>query len=167
VLDKSASVPFASAGKKALQQLPRESVGLYRNPQIRTRHLFRFIDSEHSQDRRRNIAQGSVRLQREFPGIFRHHNKGYGVGSMRGMRPAGPGIDHHLRIAMIGGDQHRSAFRPNRGFNPAQASVDRFDRFDRRLYLSRMPDHVGVGKVHDHDVERPFLRSLHHRVGNA
>ena len=86
---------------------------------------------------------------------------------MRGVRATRHGVDHHLGVAVIGGDQHRSAFGAHSFFNLAQARVHRLNRFDGGLDLARVPDHVGVGEVDDDHVKCPVIRGFHHRFRDA
>ena len=76
-----------------------------------------------------------------------HRDRVQGVG---GVRAAGRGIDHHLAVAVVGGDDasRRPCPRPP-AITCAEAGVDRLDRLDRRLEDAGVADHVGVGVVAD------------------
>ncbi len=96
--------------------------------QIVSRHLFRFIDSEHPQHRRRNIPQRAVGLQCVLLRIFRDNDKWNRIRGVSRVRTSGRRINHHLGVAVISGDEHGSALGANRGFDAAEAGIYRFDR---------------------------------------
>ncbi len=74
---------------------------------------------------------------------------------MRGMRPARDGIDHHLAVAVVGGDDHRAARLLKRGDNTGKALIHRLAGLDRGPEIAGMADHVGVGIVrHDQVIAR-------------
>ena len=89
--------------------------------------------------------------------IIAHQNERHRIQRVIRMRPARHGIDHRLRIAVIGSDDPRAALRLESVVNSAEPGVDRFDRFDRRFEFAGMADHVGIRVIHDDRVERSTL----------
>ena len=61
---------------------------------------------------------------------------------------------------MIGGDEQGAAFGSYRKFDSAKTRVHGFYGFDRRLKLPGMTDHVGIGEIYNHDVERSIFDRL-------
>src|SRR5271157_3266955 len=104
---------------------------LREHPQIMPRHLFRLRDAEHAQHGRRNVLQRAVRTKREAARVspevgrcdrmLRCDDEWHWVGRMRGLRAAGCRIDHLFCVAVVGGDNHRTAMSPQGGVNLAQA----------------------------------------------
>ncbi len=86
---------------------------------------------------------------------------------MRGVRAASDGIDHHLGIAVVGGDEHGSAFGTDRQFDTAQTGVHSFDRLDGGLDLAGMADHVSIGEIHDDDIESSVFDGFDDGIGDA
>ena len=86
---------------------------------------------------------------------------------MRRMRTTRHWVNHHLRIPMIGCDQHCPAASPHRFLNLRQAGVHGLDRLNRRLEFSGVSHHIGVGKVDDNHVKRAVVRRFNHRLSNA
>ena len=83
------------------------------------------------------------------------------------MRAAGRLVDHHLGVAVVGGDQRDAALGQRRGDDPGGAGVGRLAGGDGRFQHAGVADHVGVGEVDDHEVEAPRLDRADHRVGDA
>ena len=69
---------------------------------------------------------------------------------MRGERTAGLRVDHLLGVAVVGGHERRPSDLPHHLHDPLQVPVHRFDRLDRRRENARVPHHVPVGEVEDH-----------------
>ena len=76
------------------------------------------------------------------------------------------GIGHHLRIAVIGGDQQRAALGLDRGAQPAEAAIDRLHRLDGGGEIAGVADHVGVGEIDDDQVELVGLDRRDQLVGH-
>ena len=83
------------------------------------------------------------------------------------MRPASRGIDHHLGVAVIRRYDQRAAHTFHRIVDAADASVNRFYRFDRGLDLPGMSHHVRVRKVHHQTIHLMFFHRFRYRVGDA
>ena len=63
-------------------------------------------------------------------------------------------LDHVVGVAVVGGDQAGAAARAHGVADAAEAGVDRLDRRDGGRQHAGVADHVGVGEVDDHEVER-------------
>src|SRR5688572_32079272 len=59
------------------------------------------------------------------------------------------GVPHLLGVAMVGGDDERSAAGKRRIDDPADAFIDDFDGLDGGVQLAGVADHIGVGEVDD------------------
>src|SRR5690348_14588341 len=101
-----------------------------RQAQIVSRHFFRLRNAQHSEYGRRNIPQRPAWLQREVFAVCGDHDKRDGICSVGGMWTAGRGIDDHLGVAVIGGDQERAPLGTDYRFDAPQTTVHRFDGFD-------------------------------------
>ncbi len=72
---------------------------------------------------------------------------------MGGVRAAGGGVDEHLGVAVVGGDEQASAALFDRLIDAVELGVDGLDGADGGFELAGVADHVGVGEVDDDDVE--------------
>ncbi len=113
----------------------------------------------------RNVGEPAIRESGD-PGRWIDENERDRVGCMRGMRLSGLGIAHHLDVAMIGGDQQRTACALDRPRETPETKVDRLDRLDRRLEVAGMADHIGVGVVEDDDLEAAGRDRFEQPVGD-
>src|SRR5205807_9066780 len=91
------------------------------------------------------------------------------AGGVRGERRAVTRVDLVLRVAVVGGDEHRPAGGERGVGDLAQAAVDDLDRGDGGGEVTGVADHVGVGEVH-HDERvaagaQPVEDRLGHRLG--
>ena len=84
---------------------------------------------------------------------------------MRGVRAAGDRIDHHLAIAVVGGDNHRSAPGLKGGKRPAKPGIDHLTSLDGGGQAARVAHHVRIGEV-DNDQVKPPLNRADKMVGN-
>ncbi len=71
------------------------------------------------------------------------------IAGMRCVRQSGFGINHLFAVSVIGGDDSSSIHLLDRADDPAKATVNRFDCFDRRRQISCVADHVAVGEIDD------------------
>ena len=86
---------------------------------------------------------------------------------MIGVRPAGGGIDHGFRVAMVRGDDPGAAARLQSLKNCGESGVHGFDGFDGGWQISGMPHHVGIGVIHDDGVESAFFNGVHDGIRNS
>ena len=68
---------------------------------------------------------------------------------------------------MIRGDDHRAAALPHSVVHLAETAVDRLHAANGWLDLARVPDHVSVGEIYDHHVERRIVYRLCDGVRDA
>ena len=100
-------------------------------------------------------------------GLVGYQNKRHRVGGVIGVGASGDRVNHGFGVAVIGGDNPGAAARLQRLIDSSQSRIHRFDRLDGSLQLSRVPDHIGVGVIHNDGVEVSVFNRLHHRVGNS
>ena len=74
-------------------------------------------------------------------------------------RSPGRGIDHLLRIAVIGRDDREAAPTQRRTDYRLDRSIDHPAGSDRRLELPGVADHVGVGVIENHHLLRVRLQA--------
>ena len=86
---------------------------------------------------------------------------------MRGVRAAGDWINQHFRVAVIGGDEHCTAFALYGRFNLREATIEGFDGFDGGLDLAGVPDHVGVREIDDNHIEAALVDCFDYRVRDS
>src|SRR5262249_39695112 len=89
--------------------------------------------------RRRPFGLG---LRGDAVGVLENEEEGDGIGLMCRVGTASDGIDHHLGVAMICGDQDCSPLGANSFLNLFEAGVDGLNSLDGGLDLARMADHV-------------------------
>ena len=126
-------------------------------------HFRRLRDAHHSEQRGCDIGQCST-LSKTGGTLFRNEDQGHGIGRVGSVRTAGLGVDHQLRIAVVGGDDHSAAFRSHRLVDFTQAGVHGFNGFGGGFELAAVAHHVGVGEVHDQDIKMTFVHRFDHRV---
>jgi hypothetical protein len=67
-------------------------------------------------------------------------------------RRFGGGINLELGVAVVGGDEDGSALLNSRSDDRLKAGVDGFDGLNGGVEFAGVPDHVGVGEVHDDEI---------------
>ncbi len=113
-------------------------------------HLRRLGQVHQFQQRRRDVGEPAFRHQRAVARAEQEQR--HRIGGVRGMRPAGLGIAHHLAIAVVGGDDQRAAGALDGVGDAPEPGVDRLHRLDRRRQAAGVADHVGIGVVQDDQV---------------
>ncbi len=115
------------------------------------------FSSEESENGGRNILQRAAGAQSHAR--FVHQDERHGIGGVISVRTLGDGIDHRFGVAVIGRDHPRSAGAAQRGVDFAEARVHRLHGSHGRRHFPGVPHHVGVGVIHDDDVEARAVRS--------
>ena len=99
-------------------------------------------------------------------GAFHGDAEGNGVCGVGGVDLAGL-IEHHVGIAVVGGDQqHVVRVLLNFRDDAAHAGVHGLDRLDSRVHDTGVTDHVAVGKVADDQGVLVGGDGLHHLVAD-
>ena len=83
------------------------------------------------------------------------------------MGTAGDGVDEHLGVAVVCGDEEGAAVLADGVVDASELTVDGFDGADGGLDLAGVADHVGVGEVDDDDVEGGVVDGFDDGVGDA
>jgi len=94
-------------------------------------------------------------------------DKRHRIRRVRGVRTAARRVDEHLGVAVVGGDEERSAALLDGLIDAAELRVDRLDGANGGFELAGVTDHVGVGEVDDDDVEGGVVDGFDHSVGDA
>ncbi len=85
---------------------------------------------------------------------------------MSGERRRPVGIDHGLRVAVVGSDHRHATPRSNRRDDRADSGIDRLDRAYGSREVAGVADHVAVGVVDDVDVGLVGLDRAHELRGD-
>src|SRR5206468_11085607 len=101
--------------------------------QVCPRHFAWPVESEHAQHRRAHVAQRTAFAQRPIA-VRIDNDEWYWVRGMRSVRATGLRIDHHLTIAVVGGDEQSRANGLSGLHNSLEASIDRLHGRDRCWY---------------------------------
>ena len=83
------------------------------------------------------------------------------------MGAAGDGVHHTFGVAVVGGDDPATVLFFEALPDSAEALVDLLDRFDGRFETAGVAHHVGVGEVHDDDVEVAFAHGVDDDIGDT
>ena len=73
---------------------------------------------------------------------------------------------HVIGVSMVGGDNHRTASSSHLGDDSPHAMINAFNRFDCRLEISGVTDHVAVGEIDSSKIEGALLDFLKERFGD-
>ncbi len=103
------------------------------------------LEPEELENRRRHVAQGAPGPQRADGGAERHERDR--IGGVGGMGSPGNRVDHHLAVAVIGGNQDSGAGAFGRRQNATKTLVDGFDGLDDGTGDAGVTHHVGVGEI--------------------
>src|SRR3990172_2009407 len=135
---------------------------LYIPAECASRHLRRRVQTEKTKQGGSYIGQAGAGPQKRFAA---HYDQGDQAGAMRCVDGA-VHFQHGLCVPVI--PRHYSS-RPHPRKcpeNPAQAAVHVLDGLHRRRYITRVTDHVGVGEVEYHQVERVLSHRFIETVGD-
>ncbi len=114
---------------------------------------------------------GAISCKRPIPPQFVarivHQNQRHRIGRVIRVRARGDRIDHHLGVAVVGGDDPAAVLFFEALPDAPQTGVHRFDGANGRLHLARVAHHIGVGEVHHDDVEILLAHRIHHDVRDA
>lgn len=67
------------------------------------------VEVEERQDGGGDVAQAAAFAEGWFVTFFGDVEKGYGVGGVGGVGASGGGVDEHLGVTVVGGDEKRAA----------------------------------------------------------
>src|SRR5690242_19098346 len=88
--------------------------------QVAAGHFARRRDAEDAEKRGRNVAERAAGAQLHAI-VFAKQNEWHGIRRVIGVWAAGDGIDHRLGVAVVGGDEPRSAAGFERLIDAAEA----------------------------------------------
>src|SRR5437868_7885375 len=91
--------------------------------EISASHLPRKADIEQVEQSRRNIAERTIGTKAIVARFLTHVDHGHWIGGVRGMGTTCDRVDHHLRVAMIGGNQPASILFADRFINAVKLRV--------------------------------------------
>ena len=100
-------------------------------------------------------------------GVGADEDEGDRVGCVGGVRATGEGVDEHLGVAVIGGDEEVASALLDGLIDAVELGVDGLNGLDGGLELAGVTDHVGVGEVDDDDIEGGVVDGLDDGVGDA